>query len=257
MITANIQGGLGNQLFIVSTCLAYAIDNNLKLILKKIKKSNSCFKARSVYWDTVFYNIKTVTKLTHKFTIYKELEFTYKKIKSQKNIKLIGYFQSFKYFNHHFNYILNILEPKEEYILYIKNKYKDIYYHPQSVAIHVRRGDYLKLKHIYNMLDLNYYSKAITHFDNKKSLFIIFSDNIEWCKNNIKFKNIFFIENEKDYIELYLMSICKHNIIANSTFSWWGAYLNKNENKKVIAPKKYFVNNTNNKDLYPPEWILI
>jgi hypothetical protein len=90
---------------------------------------------------------------------------------------------------------------------------------------------------------------------------LIFSDDINWCKNNllIKNKNIFFIEGNQDYIDLWLMSMCKNNIMANSTFSWWGAWLNKNPNKKVFVPRTWFGNmiKHNTKDLIPNTWIQI
>jgi 5'(3')-deoxyribonucleotidase len=95
----------------------------------------------------------------------------------------------------------------------------------------------------------------------KNSIFLIFSDDIEWCKEN--FPNIsdkfIFIEGNKDYEDLYIMSKCKNNIISNSTFSWWGAWLNQNENKKVVAPLKWFGSsiNHNTKDLYCDGWIKI
>ena len=87
---------------------------------------------------------------------------------------------------------------------------------------------------------------------------IIFSNDIEWCKENFKHKEVVFIE-EEDYLELYIMSMCTDNIIANSTFSWWGAWMNKNENKKVITPSNWFGYNhtATDADLIPTDWIRI
>ena len=89
--------------------------------------------------------------------------------------------------------------------------------------------------------------------------FIIFSDDIKWCKNNFIGDKFTFIEGEKDYIDLWLMSLCNHNIIANSSFSWWGAWLNQNPNKKVIAPINWFgpEKKLNPKDIYCKNWIKI
>jgi hypothetical protein len=86
---------------------------------------------------------------------------------------------------------------------------------------------------------MKYYQEAMKHFDDD-TLFVVFSDDIDWCKSVFKGDNFIFITNEQDYVDLYLMSLCKNNIIANSSFSWWGSWLNKNEGKKVIAPSKWF-----------------
>jgi hypothetical protein len=94
---------------------------------------------------------------------------------------------------------------------------------------------------------------------NEVTTFIVFSDDEKWIKENIKGKNIIYIQRNHDYIDLYLMSQCNHNIIANSTFSWWGAWLNNNQNKKVVAPTKWFGVNKklDTKDLIPETWIKI
>ena len=100
---------------------------------------------------------------------------------------------------------------------------------------------------------------GIDMLKDETDLFVVFSDDIKWCKEHIKPSNVIYIENEKDYIELYLMSICNNNIVSNSSFSWWGAWLNKNEDKKVIGPLKWFgtaiTHNTD--DVLPNNWIKI
>ena len=129
-----------------------------------------------------------------------------------------------------------------------------------SVSIHVRRGDYLKHKNLqtHGLCSLDYYKKAIDYLlDQKSNLnFFVFSDDLEWCKNNFDFvQNIFYCEGSpiEDFI---LMSSCKYNIIANSSFSWWSAFLNQNQNKIIIYPNNWFVNN--DLKIYTPEdWIMI
>ena len=105
--------------------------------------------------------------------------------------------------------------------------------------------------------NLGYYKEAIKLMDVNK--FIVFSDDMSWCKENFVGDEFIFMENNSDYIDLWLMSLCDNNIIANSSFSWWGAWLNQNPNKKVIAPKKWFgpAINHNTKDLIPESWIII
>lgn len=131
-----------------------------------------------------------------------------------------------------------------------------------SVSVHVRRGDYLteKERRLNGICDMQYYIRAIKMIKErvKNPQFYIFSDDIVWCKENFKIKESIYIESEmienyEDWQDMYLMSRCKHNIIANSSFSWWGAWLNENERKIVIAPKRWdnFCNLTN---ICPPTW---
>ena len=120
-------------------------------------------------------------------------------------------------------------EKKEEYLEHNKN----------SVSIGVRRGDYVDLN---ATCDIDYYRRAIKFISQnvEQPFFLIFSDDIEWCKENIEIANEhFFVEANQDtpFENMELMSLCKHNIISNSTYDWWGAYLNRNKNKIIISPK--------------------
>lgn len=130
-----------------------------------------------------------------------------------------------------------------------------------SISIHIRRGDYLT----YNiLLDIKYYMNSISYIqDNvEEPCFFIFSDDIEWVKENIGdvLKKEYYILDVNTQInswqDMFLMTQCSHNIIANSSFSWWGAYLNQNKDKIVIAPKKYYLNMLNT-DMMPKEWLTI
>jgi hypothetical protein len=132
-----------------------------------------------------------------------------------------------------------------------------------SVSIHIRRGDYLDHSEFFeNICTLDYYKKAILYITNrtKECRFYVFSDDIEWCRNNIKYlgdlKFIDFNIETDSWQDMYLMSICKHNIIANSTFSWWGAWLNNNSEKMVLAPSRW-MNDQSFENLIPKTWIKI
>ena len=176
------------------------------------------------------------------------------------NININGYFQSHLYFDYCRNEILSFFNLKEKYIKELLYKHPDVL---KSNSIHVRRGDYLLLQDYHPVQDMRYYSEAINYLG-EDELYYVFSDDIEWCKENFKHYNCTFIEYRKhhkeetvtlnearreadskkyikeDVLELFLMSFCKNNIIANSSFSWWAAYLNKNTNKKVVAPSNWF-----------------
>jgi len=161
----------------------------------------------------------------------------YEEISYQENLKLIGYFQSEKYFEDYKEYILKLFEPTEEIVQYINGKYGEIL-NKNTCSINIRHGDYLRLPNHHPVCSIEYYKKAISHFSD--TTFLIFSDNINWCKSVFVGSDFIFIEGEEDYIDLYLISMCKNNIIANSSFSWWGSWLNRNENKKIIAPSVWF-----------------
>lgn len=128
----------------------------------------------------------------------------------------------------------------------------------ESVSIHVRRGDYVNTE--YELLGEPYYHKAIALIKKKieNPIFYIFSDDIEWCKKNLGVEGTFITWNkgDKSYIDMQLMSLCKANIVANSTFSIWAAMLNRN-NPLVIHPFKYSKYSVQKKDRWPEEWIEI
>jgi len=138
----------------------------------------------------------------------------------------------------------------------------------KTVSIHVRRGDYISNPYAseqHNIVTMDYYHKALSYLTSKipkENLKVyIFSDDIDWVKENlilVGYDIEYVAGHIHDYEELHLMSLCDHNIIANSSFSWWGAWLNRNPEKIVIAPEKWIRNPyINTKDVCPPEWIRI
>ena len=183
-----------------------------------------------------------------------------------KMVYLDGYWQSEKYFND----IEDIIH-KEFTVKYKLNEQDkslvDKILNCESVSLHVRRGDNVthpgSIK-VHGICSMTYYKAAVDKmFENIKSpVFFIFSDDSPWIQKYMKlqYPSIYITHNsdDKNYNDLRLMSLCKNNIICNSTFSWWGAWLNKNSEKIVIAPKKFYQNsNINLKDLIPQSWIKI
>lgn len=278
IVSAEIIGGIGNQLFQIANTLAYAWKYSLMPVFKKIKESKSMINTRPVYWKTVFRKIFVKKHLLSLQLIpIIEREFLYHEIHSpnqisnihnKKGIYFKGYFQSAKYFDNYRKILLRYLyfiSPSEK--KYLKEKYNEIYHKDIiSIAIHIRRTDYLKVPNVFiNLTETDYYKNSIIYFQEKfgKSnyKFIVFSDDQEWSKNYMKkffprIKPIFPVQ--KDYLELYLMSCCNHQIIANSSFSWWGAYLNNNPEKIILASKKWFGPDGQPKhSLYMDDWIII
>jgi len=177
-------------------------------------------------------------------------------------MKISGFFQSYKYFNFCSDQIIDLFEVPEFIDQKIINNYS-MYLESNVVSIHVRRTDYLKFSNHYEVLEASYYQRALNNFPDAEIIFI-FSDDIEWCKQNLPSFGKFsvYIEGQTDVEDLWLMTKTSGNVIANSTFSWWGAYLNKNK-PTIIAPSKWFgANRTDDnaleiKDLYPENWKVI
>ena len=170
-------------------------------------------------------------------------------------ITLAGFFQSEKYFAHiadeirvDFSFKDEILEPCKEMMGSVG----------EAISLHIRRTDYLQNPN-HTALDLNYYEEALKNFDTSLPV-IIFSDDIEWCREQEIFSDERFMLSESgdQYVDLCLMSLCKHHIIANSSFSWWGAWLSNSN--QVIAPINWFgetCKDKNTKDLIPERWMRI
>jgi len=277
-----IKGGIGNQLFqyalgiyfeeikkynVLYDISHFKLDNKRKFELTEafeidnIQLYNHKFQYR--IYDKIFDKIKPKHKRFYIFE--RELSFDKLILNIGKNCYLDGYWHSYKYFEKVKEKLLERLKLSLDFSPDAENIYSNIIDTPNSISLHIRRGDYIGLNNVYYSLTENYYKKAIEYIlDVKKfetySLYI-FSDDIEWCKKNIKFKNTIFVENNnmKSYEDLILMSICKNNIIANSSFSWWAAFLNKNIDKVVVAPKNWYVENNSSfiNSLYPKEWKIL
>lgn len=251
------MGGLGNQLFQIATTTALALRNN----------DTACFdisghriglqgKNASTYIPNIYRKLTNSKLNTNK--IFEQDGFHFTEIPFNGDLKIVGYFQSEKFFIDYREQILDLFEPDSETSQYINNKYGNIL-NKKTCSLHVRHGDYLHLANYHPPLQVKYYQDAMKYLD-EDTLFLVFSDDISWCKSIFNGDKFVFIENEQDYVDLYLMSLCEHNIIANSSFSWWGSWLNKNENKKVIAPSKWFgkaYSDWNINDLYTDKMIKI
>lgn len=252
-------GRLGNQLFEIATTYSVAKKYNLEYYFNSWKH-NKYLKNK----------IPTSKFSQYDFRTYNEPYFHYKDINllnREDNWDLRGYFQSYKYFDDYKQDIIEQFELTDDLIFYIENKYPFLVDGIHTCSINVRRGDFLdpNIKDYHHIVPIDYYKKAIKHLydgntDNIK--FIVVSDDIPWCKENLSQElglDLTFIEDEIDITQLKILSYCRDNIMAASSFSWWGSYLNKNENCRVIGPKKWFgplyENKHDTKDLMPENWI--
>jgi hypothetical protein len=249
-ITGHLMGGLGNLLFIVATC--YALSKNNKSTLKFYTKIWND-KRKNITKYNMFKNFKLDSTTNRNYNItYREKKFFYESIyfDSRINNCIHGYFQSYKYFESCKTEFIKMLHNPyshtiEPTIHQFKNDNNDNNDNNTltPVSIHVRRTDYLSLSHIHLNLDMNYYSNAISHFSTENSIFIIFSDDVAFIQNEPLFQILphkIIVDNPDDEYCFWLMSACTHNIIANSSYSWWASYVNTNPTKLVIAPNKWF-----------------
>ena len=252
------MGGMGNYLFQIAAAYAYAKRHDMHVGFN-CSESSGNHQHVTEYQNNVLKGIDLYYIRKEQFVQHSEKGFHYQEIPNyNKSVLLYGYFQSEKYFK---DYEDDIKELFMSYDIELGDEIKSVLDNENTCSIHVRRGDYLNSPNHHPTQDMNYYMRAIKKMP-KDSVFLIFSDDIDWCKKNFpdlpeKFK---FVEENKDYEDLYIMSKCNNNIIANSSFSWWAAWLNCNKEKKVIAPSKWFgeaYKDWNTKDLYCEGWEII
>ena len=283
MKIVNITGGLGNQMF------QFALYRKLELMQKDVAVDTSFFRSgqslRKLELDVFNLSYKKISdqeaarirgygyhdtilnKIRYKFessdiSVYHDTIEEYQpRIFQMDNIYLSGYWQNEQYFKDIreeictcFAFPERLEEKKEKLIEQIHNE--------NSVGIHVRRSDYLLKpnRDVYGgICTKEYYENAVEYIKNHVSnpVFYLFSDDMNWVRENLYRNGMILVENSENqpsYVDMYLMSQCKHNIIANSSYSWWGAWLNCNEEKIVIAPNKWF-NNHETTDVICKDWI--
>ncbi|MBD2655386.1 alpha-1,2-fucosyltransferase [Synechocystis sp. FACHB-383] len=293
MIIVRLIGGLGNQMFQYAAArrLAEKHSTILKLDIfgfeqyklhryslhcfhiweylathneiKYICKENNFFRKikKKLSSKSSFFVYQNQNLLTEKF-----FHFDPEILDASNDVFLDGYWQSEKYFAD----ITNILQ-REFVVKYqqdpISAKFAEQIQTAESVSLHVRRTDYVNdslTNQIHGTCNQEYYTQAVQYIGDRvpSPHFFIFSDEPEWAKHNLNLGYPITIVDcnnaSRNYEDLRLMSLCKHNIIANSSFSWWGAWLNRKHYKIVIAPKHWFNDpSRNSKDLIPESWIKI
>lgn len=275
------MGGLGNQMFQyaigrsiaikqhktlkldVTAYKTYKLHNGFRLDMLNInadfaqEEEISLLRGSSNFMARTLRRFNFTTNKTHYIekerTVYDDNVFNF------TNIYLDGYWQNEKYFSTIRNSLLKEFTPKQNISKNASHYLKQIQ-SSQSVSVHVRRGDYLKNPDI-GVLDLVYYKKSVRYIlqNTENPTFFIFSDDLDWCKKTFNFiPNKIYIENTQTEIEdMTLMKYCQSNIIANSSFSWWAAWLNTNQKKIVIAPKNWMAKNPKNYTWSPSSWIEI
>lgn len=291
MIVIKLKGGLGNQMFQFALGSILSKQKNVPLKLDhrffEFSKHHDGVTEREFELH-VFDNeyIRAIAKDINLFEkpsllnkIKRKYGFTYPKKyteppdgKFQKSVLdlhrpayLNGYFQSYKYYLKQESFVKSLFQFPLEKLDQKNNLLLETIRNSVSISVHIRRGDYLALQvsGTYEVCSTDYYSKAVHQLTSKYSnaTVVFFSDDMDWVKEtfgSMVHDKIFVESNtgKKSWIDLSLMSNCHHNIIANSSFSWWAAWLNPNPNKEIIAPAKWFMDREKQtNDLLPPEWI--
>jgi len=281
LVTAHIQGGLGNQLFQIAATYNYAYKyNKTPIFFNTDYLHNSHNFERRTFWNTLFSNKLTILKKEE----YHKLKQNIIILNEYKNdiytpfpnvvghALLLGYFQSLKYLTKEVrNTMIDLIYSNEDFMYSSYEYYENIKKHfsklekeknnidieitdDDMISLHVRRGDYVLLNW---ELNDSYIKKAIERA-NKKYI-AVFSDDIEWCKENIKNDFVFFVELNDVALEFITMSLFQNNIIANSTYSWFASFISSYKNKLVIAPSQWIATDIpfNNNELYMSHMIVL
>jgi hypothetical protein len=262
-ITCHFMGGLGNQLFQASHALAQGWKHNREV--EFLPYSNTPGQGRPVhnYTNNVFRNLKFVDKMEHYTTVH-EGPFEYSEINPlQGNTSFYGYFQSTKNWFGLDDKIRETFQPSLNVVQELREKYPQLN-QPKTLSIHIRRGEYLQFPDIHPTISIEYISEALKLIGEYSTVFLFTEDESRWpgsrdfVMNNFSFPNVVFPKENEDWKEMYLMGLCENHIIPNSTFSWWATFLNKNKNKKIIAPSTWFgPKGPNAKDIFESNWTLV
>jgi hypothetical protein len=280
MISIQIMGGLGNQLFQLFAAFAYSIQYSVKLVIPY--DCNMGF--RTTYWDSFFKDIVMYTTKNgennctdlniYQLPVYRERCFTYESFPDFNNMSIciIGYFQSHKYFEKYKDMIFDILKIRDKK-REVLTKYNELFNSSgEIVAIHFRLGDYKEKRDYHPVMNYEYFEASLGYIMKtrivSRVLYVCEAEDNEYVVSNIERLRLKYdIEYVKvddiipDYEQLLIMSCCHHNIISNSTFSWWGAYMNETPIKMVCFPSVWFgeqyKNTHDNKDMIPDMWIKI
>lgn len=274
-ITSHIMGGLGNQLFQIFSALNVSLKYKMPFYFEESEHHRTPgMTARPYYWKTFLKSLSSFVKPPLKQLVYHEQSHKFGEICGEnfpdENIKLYGYFQSYKYFQENQEKIYRLIKLFEQQDS-LKGKFPDGFF-DHCVSMHFRIGDYKHIQQHHPIQGVDYYVGALSQLikDTKKDdwkvcLFYELKDknDVYKIKEELvsKFKNIKFLDIDhkmSDWEQMITMSLCRHNIIANSTFSWWGAYFNQGNNN-VYYPSKWFGPGQGNKnkeldDLFPDNW---
>jgi hypothetical protein len=255
------MGGLGNQLFQIVTTIAYCIENGDNFVFRYSEMLGD----RRTYWDSFLANLKAYTRTieTPAYEYY-EPSFNYNRIpRSMTNVCLYGYFQSFLYFREIEEEVFSLFELRSQ-----QQAIRSEMNNGRTISVHFRLGDYKDKQEYHPVLPIDYYRDALrlVGYSREDTVYIFCeAEDREYVKTLInqldinEDRVIYVSDTVADWKQMLMMSCCNINIIANSTFSWWGAYFNNNPDKVVIRPKIWFGPRIQHDicDLFPDHWLSV
>ena len=278
MIYIEIMGGLGNQLFQIFCGIAYSLENIIPFKISATKDDLVSpldkISKRPTYWANFLSNLSAFTYQDQLNipTYIEKTHFKFDKIPYIiQDFKLHGYYQSYKYFDHHYADLCQLINLDNQKAV-ISEKYLNLFNKKKPISLHFRIGDYVKNQAFHPILSNEYYINCISYLKSRLNNFeenyylLIFGEprdnekiviNIETIKTHFNIEIVICDYAIPDWEQMLLMSLTSHNIIANSTFSWWGAYFNNNSDKIVCYPRIWIGSDINVKDLIPETWIKI
>lgn len=263
MVYIELNGRIGNLLFQIGTAATLAKNNNTEFAVVCHEKyllpePDNCtvYEYIQQYKHTFFRGITVLTETPENIVPFQQDKSgLYVPIEYCNNIYLIGTFESEKYFDQ--DLVRNQFQIPAEIKTNLLKNYGSILDNG-ATSINVRRGNLLNIPHQYNIASVKFFRKAIDYIG-KDTHFLFISDDIEWCKKNFKGSNFHFADKDPSPMnDLFLQTLCKHNIISNSTFSWWGAWLNSDPDKVVIVPTPWLgkaFSYIKMEDKIPESWI--
>lgn len=260
-MTANLQGGIGNQLFQISAAYALSRKLNYNLLFKK-NQFSGCRQGKhpSTYYSNIFQSVSFIENFPNidltvqevswsAYPLMDQVKYIKKSIgDKEKSLCLNGYFQSDFNWREYSNEIKELFTPDGGVISYLKNNTDILNKYPELETPHdfaflgVRRGDYVTYPDVHNPCGMTYYTEALKRMNKKK--YYILSDDIEWCKNKFTGDKFIFMNIKEDKNMLLTMALFKNYIISNSTFYWWGSFLSIYKNTRIIAPDKWIFGNS-------------
>jgi len=246
-IIPSLGGRLGNNLFMIANAYAKGLKFNKQVV---VAKSQLAYEG-----NDYSLNICSKLELIDEFDDNKNCNLPVPS--NDKHTIYVGYYQSEKYFDKYSEAIKSLFGAPLDFIQRIKTEIPVIF-EKKVTVINVRRGDYLIYSDYHPVLSAEYIHKATSLISNTEH-YLIASDDIEWCKQNISLENVTYLEGYKSHEQLWVMSLCHNYIISNSSFSWWAAYLSRNTNKIVIAPETWFGPKHQGgwQDMYCKDWIVM
>ena len=279
MITCNLMGGLGNQIFQIFATISYAIKSKSQFKFMNMESlGGGSTTVRNTYWKTFFSNMRPfLIPSMPAVSVIRESGFPYNELPVReminKDVLIYGYFQSYKYFQDNYNIICRMvgINKMKEALLLKLNLSND--YMENNISMHFRIGDYKKIQEYHPLATYEYYERSLQYLQtqNPTKTFnvLFFCEDVDYDevaviinKLTVKFPSYNFARASNtlsDWEQMLLMSCCHHNIIANSSFSWWGAYFNAFTDKRVYYPSAWFGPAARNdtRDLCPGDWIKV